>query len=103
MSGYLPEDYEVVHLSDQRLGEQVKSDIVPVTLKKDGNFASRGNAVLANDSLQLLRQYTNQMIEDSAIKITKGNLQINPTKHGSQTASRGGVRGNQMSIRGRSR
>ena len=86
MSGYLPEDYEVVHLSDQRLGEQVKSDIVPVTLKKDGNFASRGNAVLANDSLQLLRQYTNQMIEDSAIKITKGNLQINPTKHGSQTA-----------------
>ena len=86
MNGYLPEDYDVVHLSDQRLGEQSKSDIVPITLKKDGSFSSRGNAILANDSLQLLRKYTNQMIEDSAIKITKGHLKINPTKHGSKTA-----------------
>ena len=46
MNGYLPEDYEVVHLSDQRLSEQSKSDIVPITLKKDGSFSARGNATL---------------------------------------------------------
>ena len=86
MNGYLPENYEVIHLSDQRLNEQVKSDIVPITLKKDGSFAARGNSTLTGDSLQMLREYTNQMIEDSATKITQGQLNINPTTYGKSTA-----------------
>lgn len=86
MNGYLPEDYDVVHLSDQRLNEQVKSDIVPITLKKDGSFSSRGNATLAGESLQMLREYTNHMIEDAATKITQGQLKINPMKYGKSTA-----------------
>ncbi len=86
MNGYLPENYEVIHLSDQRLNEQVKSDIVPITLKKDGSFAARGNSTLTGDSLQMLREYTNRMIEDSATKITQGQLNINPTTYGKSTA-----------------
>ncbi len=86
MNGYLPEDYDVVHLSDQRLNDQVKSDIVPITLKKDGSFSSRGNATLAGESLQMLREYTNHMIEDAATKITQGQLKINPMKYGKSTA-----------------
>ncbi|MDE5976857.1 MAG: PD-(D/E)XK nuclease family protein, partial [Turicibacter sp.] len=86
MKGYLPDDYDVVHLSDSRLGEQLKSDIVPITLKKDGSFSSRGNATLTGDTLHMLRKYTNRMIEQSAIKITQGQLNINPTKYGKSTA-----------------
>ena len=86
MNGYLPEDYEVVHLSDQRLSEQSKSDIVPITLKKDGSFSARGNATLTGESLQMLRRYTNQMIEESATRITQGQLNINPMKYGKSTA-----------------
>ena len=72
MNGYLPEDYDVVHLSDQRLSEQAKSDIVPITLNKE--------------TLKMLRHYTNQMIEESAIKITQGQLNINPMKYGERSA-----------------
>ena len=86
MNGYLPEDYDVVHLSDQRLSEQSKSDIVPITLKKDGSFSARGNATLSKETLQMLRQYTNRMIEESAMKITQGQLNINPMKYGESTA-----------------
>ena len=63
-----------------------KSDIVPITLKKDGSFAASGNSTLTGDSLQMLRRYTNQMIEDSATRITQGQLNINPTNYGKNTA-----------------
>lgn len=87
MTGYLPEDYEVATLSDQRLtGEKMKSDIVPVTLKKDGSFSSVGNALLTKANLNILRAYTHQKIEDSALKITQGCLDINPTKYGQTKA-----------------
>jgi len=87
MTGYLPEDYEVATLSDQRLGGgQTKSNIVPVTLKKDGSFSAVGNALLSKEDLDLLRAYTKHKIEESALKITEGHLHINPTQYGSLKA-----------------
>ena len=87
MTGYLPEDYEVVMLSDERLKDQLtKSDIVPITLKKDGSFSSVGNSILSEENLNLLRAYTNKKIKDSAIKITQGHLEINPSQYGGLTA-----------------
>ena len=83
MTGFLPDDYDVVKLSDQRLGEEKnKSDIVPITLKKDGSFSSVGNSILSEEKLNLVRNFTNKKIKDSAIKITQGSLEINPSQYG---------------------
>lgn len=86
MKGYLPDDYEVATLSDERLEQRLKSDVVPITLKKDGSFSSRGTSTLSQDQMAMLRSYTNKTIEQSAIKITQGALEINPTHHGEQKA-----------------
>ncbi len=86
MKGYLPDDYEVATLSDERLEKRLKSDVVPITLKKDGSFSSRGTSTLSQDQMAILRSYTNKTIEQSAIKITQGALEINPTHHGEQKA-----------------
>jgi len=88
MTGYLPDDQEVVRLSDTALaeGDVTKSNIVPITLKKDGTFAARGNKVLTTTDFDLLRTYANQKIEDAVLEMTSGNLNINPSSHKAKTA-----------------
>lgn len=86
MTGYLPAEYEVAHLSDNYLVERAKSDIVPITLKKDGSFSAVGNSTLSSTDIKTLRQYTNRIIEQSATKITQGSLEINPTYYGQSKA-----------------
>lgn len=86
MTGYLPADYDVAYLSDERLSERSKSDIVPITLKKDGSFSAVGNATLPQADIETLRHYTNRMIEKSATRITQGALEINPTHYGQSKA-----------------
>ena len=86
MKGYLPDDYDVVTLSDHRITDRLKSDVVPITLKKDGSFSSRGTSTLSPAELSMLRNYTNQTIERAATKITQGSLQINPSHHGDRKA-----------------
>ncbi|MCL1951041.1 MAG: helicase-exonuclease AddAB subunit AddB [Turicibacter sp.] len=87
MSGYLPQDYEVAALSDLRLGaDSPRSDIVPITLKKDGSFAATGNKLLPEESLKLLRDYTKSRITSSAASITQGKNSINPSRYGEKMA-----------------
>jgi len=87
MNGYLPEDLEVAILSDQRLeAGQTSSDIVPITLKKDGSFSAKGNRLLKPENLDLLREFTRGKIKGAALDITQGKIDINPTKYGDRTA-----------------
>jgi len=88
MTGYLPENEEVVMMSDSNIAEGVatKSDIVPITLKKDRTFAARGNKVLTTNDFDLLRIYANKKIEDAVLEMTSGNLNINPSSHKANTA-----------------
>ncbi|MCL2559668.1 MAG: helicase-exonuclease AddAB subunit AddB [Turicibacter sp.] len=87
MSGYLPENHEVARLSDAELDvTRGASDIVPVTLKKDGAFAARGNRVLAAGDFDVLREFSNRKIEQSVSRMTEGSLAINPMRHKGQSA-----------------
>lgn len=87
MSGYLPEDLTIAHLSDLRLEEgQGTSDIVPISIKKDGDFAAKGNRLLPTENLDLLRDFTRQKIKDAAEDITKGKIAINPSRYGDRSA-----------------
>ncbi|MGL4374762.1 MAG: PD-(D/E)XK nuclease family protein, partial [Turicibacter sp.] len=86
MSGYLPKDLSVAHLSDITLEHTLKSDILQLTIKKDGQFSSVGNSVLPPTAIETLREYTNQTIIQSATKITEGQIDINPVQHGTSKA-----------------
>lgn len=86
MKGYLPDDYQVATLSDHRLNDRLKSDVVPIALRKDGSFSKQGTSTLSQAELGMLRAYTNKTIENSATKITQGALAINPTHHGDRKA-----------------
>ena len=88
MSGYLPADYDACLISDKKLLEDGtgKSTIVPVALKKDGNFSAIGNRVLATDDFQLLMDFAKHKTEESVKKMSGGSIDINPSKHKSQTS-----------------
>jgi len=88
MTGYLPENYEVVMMSDAYLADGVasRSDVVPITLKKDGTFAARGNKTLTAGDFEILRGYTNQKIDDAVLEMTTGGLNINPSSHKGSSA-----------------
>ena len=88
MTGFLPTNYDVATMSDTLLadGTKVKSDVVPITLKKDGTFAAVGNRTLEPDDFDLLRQFTNQKIDESVALMTKGEVAINPSSHKAKTA-----------------
>jgi ATP-dependent helicase/nuclease subunit B len=87
MTGYLPKNHDVARLSDTDLDVRVTaSDIVPVTLKKDGNFAARGNRMLATEDFDMLREFANHKIEASVTKMISGHLAINPMKHKGKSA-----------------
>ena len=88
MTGYLPENYEVAMISDTDLekGIATRSDVVPITLKKDQTFATRGNKILTTDDFEALRTFANKKIEDAVTTMTAGNLNINPSSHKASTA-----------------
>jgi len=88
MTGLLPANYDVVTMSDLLLadGTATKSDVIPVTLKKDGTFAAVGNRTLQTVDFDLLRNYTNQKIDESVGLMVDGAVQINPASHKTKTA-----------------
>jgi len=88
MTGYLPENYEVVMMSDTNLAEAgaTKSDVVPITLKKDQTFAARGNKILTTADFDMLRKFTDKKIEEAVLEMTTGGMSINPSSHKGSTA-----------------
>ena len=86
MKGYLPKEVSIATLADHTLFETQKSDVVPITLKKDGEFAKTGNKVLTQLELDTLREYSQHKMIESATAITQGQLEINPISHKSENA-----------------
>ena len=88
MTGYLPENLEVAKLSDTHLadGAATRSDVVPITLKKDETFAARGNNTLSAEDFDILRIYANNKIVEAVELMTEGQININPSKHKAASA-----------------
>ncbi|MCL1990248.1 MAG: PD-(D/E)XK nuclease family protein [Defluviitaleaceae bacterium] len=87
MTGYVPENVEVVGMSDDDLmrGVTTRSNIVPVTLKKDKTFAKKGNRILKPEDFDVLRGHVNQKIEEAVSRMVTGQIAINPTIHEGKT------------------
>lgn len=80
MEGYTLQDLKVSRHFDGRLEIGKGSDIVPLTLTKSGYHRSHSK-VLAEDELNLVRQYTRTAIENSVKEIISGDISINPAKY----------------------
>jgi len=82
MSGYLPNNHDVLTMSDTLLENSQASVVVPFTKNKDGNLMKSRSKILETADFTDLRQFTTQVIEEAVIKMSQGEVAINPTVHG---------------------
>ncbi|MED0736007.1 helicase-exonuclease AddAB subunit AddB [Aneurinibacillus thermoaerophilus] len=85
MKGLVVEDDEIVRLMDSELDVSGSSDIIPVAIKKNGEFASRSK-VISVERLDQLRRYTRSLIKEIGQRITDGDVAIDPYRHKARTA-----------------
>ncbi|MDD4766774.1 MAG: helicase-exonuclease AddAB subunit AddB [Desulfotomaculaceae bacterium] len=80
MTGLVLADPEVVQLMDSGLTGD--SDLIPVQIKKDGEFASR-SAVLTPAQFTLLREHLRRQLISAGTEIMDGVVAISPYRSGS--------------------
>lgn len=84
MKGILLAEPDVVSLMDTSL-ESGTSQIVPAGLKRDGEFYS--NSHIANESeINELRHYMHHLIRQSGLKMTTGEIDLDPYEDGQMSA-----------------
>ena len=64
-----------------------KSQVIPVTLKKDGSISASGSYVASSEEFNVMQEYANTKILRSAKDIYEGNIQVNPYTAGSMESS----------------
>ncbi|MFU0788630.1 MAG: helicase-exonuclease AddAB subunit AddB [Virgibacillus proomii] len=84
MQGLLLSDEETIKLMDKTL-ESGTSQIIPVSIKKNGEFGSHSK--VANEQIfASLRQYIHQLMMKAGMDITSGGIHLNPFQHKQQVA-----------------
>lgn len=83
MKGLVLADKETVGLMDTTLGNQ-SSDIISVSLKKDGTF-SANSQVATLEEFEKLTAHVRQSYVDVGTKITEGEIGIEPYKYKNRT------------------
>lgn len=78
MKGLVLADQEAVQLMDTTLESQ-HSEIIPVALKKDGQFYS-SSSVANEEEFQQLRHFVRKQIKQIGTKMTSGHIEIKPFK-----------------------
>lgn len=76
MQGLVVADPTIASLMDTSL-ESGTSDVVPVGLKKDGDFYSNSK-VASEASFKELRTYVRELTKRSGIEMTSGDIKLNP-------------------------
>ncbi|MBI6874141.1 helicase-exonuclease AddAB subunit AddB [Clostridium aciditolerans] len=78
MNGLLLDNLEVIKEMDSEI--EKSSDIIPVTIKKDGEISKSQSSVATLEQFQLLRKYVKDTIAELCEHILEGNIDINPCK-----------------------
>lgn len=87
MRGFLLADPDVTSLMDNKLGTDGyrTSDLIPVSMLKDGTFDSR-SAVLHPEQIEVLLRHTEALLAESGHGILQGIVDIKPYKMKGNTA-----------------
>ena len=75
MSGLVNSDPHVYRLIDNDF--ETKSSVIPVALKKDGDFAST-SCVASAEEFEIISDYVNQQIKKCAQEMLGGNIKAEP-------------------------
>lgn len=79
MKGLLIRDVEVLREMDEGLENGNKSSIIPVGLKKDGEFTS-DSSVISYDGFNVLRKHVRKELINFCEDMLSGDISINPCK-----------------------
>ncbi|MCE4955754.1 helicase-exonuclease AddAB subunit AddB [Macrococcoides caseolyticum] len=77
MEGYIVDDQAILPYFDESIYETSKSDIVPVSLKKSGEF-TQASKVLPVEVIHKFIQHNRNNFKTTAENVLQGNCQINP-------------------------
>ncbi|GMB08845.1 helicase-exonuclease AddAB subunit AddB [Thermolongibacillus altinsuensis] len=86
MGGVVLADEEVAKLMDETLEAGKSSMIIPVSLKKDGQFSKNGSKVITEQQFQLLRNHVRATFQQVGEQIVDGVTAIAPYKWKDRTA-----------------
>lgn len=80
LRGLVNSDMDVVDALDIRLDDTPRSDIVPVTLKKDGNFSARDSSVADETTIHKFIKHNKDNFIETASNILDGHTEVAPLK-----------------------
>jgi len=86
MAGLIASDHEVAGLMDTTV-EAGRSNIAPFGFKRDGSFYA-DSKVADEETFELLRNHINRLIRQAGIKITSGEIELNPYENKQGNACR---------------
>lgn len=79
MNGLLLNDVNVVRQMDTSM--EKSSDIISVSIKKDGNLSKSKSSLATRKQFEILRKYVRSTIADLCKKILTGNIEVTPYKN----------------------
>ena len=86
-SGCVSADRGVISRLDRTLSaDHTSSDVIPVSLKKDGTLAKTGTNALEPEDFRLVMDYVNRKVREIGKKILEGDVSVNPYQYGDDTA-----------------
>ncbi|WP_414052862.1 helicase-exonuclease AddAB subunit AddB [Macrococcus animalis] len=83
MDGYIIDDLDLVEYYDEMIAETNKSDIIPVGLKKSGEFTS-ASKVLPVDVLNKFIEHNRNNFKQTAEDVLSGECDISPLSYGNK-------------------
>lgn len=78
-TGLINSDIEVVKMMDNKIMENKKSNVIPVSLKKDGGYASYSK-VISEEQFDIMRKFAKDKIKEFGSEILDGRADILPYK-----------------------
>ncbi len=85
LDGIAIDDEKVLEALDETLFENAKSEVIPVAIKKDGDF-TKDSKVMAEDGFKALLKHVDHKMKAIGEQISEGCIKINPVKNGSHTS-----------------
>ena len=84
MNGLILADINIIKMMDTSL-ETGSSDIIPVTIKKDGEISEGKSSVLKEDKFKELQNKVNETIKEISKEIFEGKINIEPYNYNKHT------------------
>lgn len=85
MQGYVLADIKVIKTMDKTLENSTTSNILPVTLSKDGEIMNSRSNTLTKDEFKNLQKAVRKIIKELAMQILDGKIDIKPYNYEKKT------------------